>query len=58
MSFERGDRTYYVNDERLRAFRALPIADRLRWIEELAVFLRLARASRLRPDQTAPDKQA
>jgi hypothetical protein len=38
----RGDRTYYVDDDRLRAFRALPAADKLRWIEELATFLRLA----------------
>jgi hypothetical protein len=43
MAFDRGERTYHVSDERLRAFRALPIADRLRWVEELATFLRLAR---------------
>lgn len=45
MAFDQGERTYYVSDERLRAFRALPIADRLRWVEELAAFLRLAKAS-------------
>jgi hypothetical protein len=40
---DRGDRTYHVGDDRLRAFRALPAADKLRWVEELAAFLRLAR---------------
>lgn len=45
MAFDRGERTYLVSDERLRAFRALPVADRLRWVEELAAFLRLARPS-------------
>lgn len=43
MPFDRGNRTYHVSDERLRAFRALPAEDKLRWIEELAAFLRLAR---------------
>jgi hypothetical protein len=43
MPFDRGDRTYFVSDERLRAFRALPVEDKLRWVEELATFLRLAR---------------
>jgi hypothetical protein len=42
MPFDRGDRTYFVSDERLRAFRALPVEDKLRWVEELAMFLRLA----------------
>lgn len=42
MAFDRGDRTYYVSDERLRAFRALPAEEKLRWVEELATFLRLA----------------
>jgi len=43
MAFDRGDRTYYVSDERLRAFRALPAEEKLRWVGELAAFLRLAR---------------
>lgn len=42
MPFDRGNRTYHVSDERLRAFRALPAEEKLRWIEELAAFLRLA----------------
>jgi len=46
MSLDPGDRTYYVSDERLRAFRALTPEQRLRWVEELAAFLRLAKVSR------------
>ena len=42
MPVDRGDRTYFVSDERLRAFRALPVESKLRWIEELAMFLRMA----------------
>ena len=42
MSFDRANRTYYVSDERLRAFRALTTEEKLRWIEELASFLRMA----------------
>lgn len=44
MAFDRGNRTYYVSDERLRTFRALPAEEKLRWVEELATFLRLAQA--------------
>ena len=42
--FNPGDRTYYVSDERLRAFMQLTPEQRLRWVEELAAFLRLAKA--------------
>ena len=51
--FPPGDRTYYVSDERLRAFRALTPEQKLRWVEQLASFLRLARASR----KTQPAQQ-
>ncbi len=44
--FDPGDRTYYVSDERLRAFQQLTPEQRLRWVEELAAFLRLARVER------------
>ena len=44
--FDPGDRTYYVSDERLRAFRHLTPEQRLRWVEELAAFLRLAKAGK------------
>lgn len=42
-----GDRTYYVSDERLRAFRALTPEQKLRWQEEVSAFLRLAKAGRM-----------
>ena len=44
--FEPGDRTYYVSDERLHAFRQLTPEQRLRWVEELAAFLRMAKVAR------------
>jgi len=44
--FTPGDRTYYVSDERLRAFRQLTPEQKLRWVEELATFLRLAKVGR------------
>lgn len=43
-NFNPADRTYQVSDERLRAFRALTPAQRLKWVEEVAYFLRLAKA--------------
>ena len=45
--FNPGDRTYYVSDERMRAFKALTPEQRLRWVEELATFLRLVRAHKI-----------
>lgn len=50
--FDRANRTYYVSDERLRAFRALTTEEKLRWVEELASFLRLAQPAY--PLLTAP----
>jgi len=47
--FNPGDRTYHVSDERLRAFQALTPEQRLKWVEELASFLRLARVGRNEP---------
>ena len=44
--FPPGDRTYHVSDERLRAFRTLTPEQKLRWVEELATFLRLAKIDR------------
>lgn len=44
--FNPADRTYHVSDERLRAFKALTPAQRLQWVEELAYFLRLAKAQK------------
>ena len=51
--FSSGDRTYYVSDERLRAFRMLTPEQKLRWIEELATFLRLAKIGREKPHETS-----
>jgi len=45
------NRTYYVSDERLRAFRALTPEQKLRWVEELATFLRLAKISCAKPQE-------
>lgn len=56
MPFDRGDRTYYVSDERLKAFKALSTEEKLRWQEELATFLLMARAEKLRaPEQEQTD---
>ncbi len=43
-TFNPGDRTYHVSDERLREFQKLTPEQRLKWVEELANFLRLAKA--------------
>ncbi|MGA8146498.1 MAG: hypothetical protein WB870_02855 [Gallionellaceae bacterium] len=48
-----GDRTYHVSDERLRAFRMLTPEQKLRWVEELATFLRLAKIGGGKPQETA-----
>ena len=45
-TFKPEDRTYFVSDERLKAFQLLTPAQRLKWVEELAQFLRLAKLSR------------
>ena len=42
-AFKSEDRTYFVSDERLKAFKSLTPAQRLKWVEELALFLRLAK---------------
>lgn len=46
MAFDRGDRTYHVSDERLRAFKALSTLEKLRWQEEIATFIRMTQRSR------------
>lgn len=42
---DRGDRTYHVSDERLRAFAQLTVAQRLQWVEQCSQFVRLAQAA-------------
>ena len=49
MNFPAGDRTYHVSDQRMKAFLALTVEQRMRWVEELATFLRLAKVSREQP---------
>ena len=44
--YKHSDRTYHLSDERLRAFKQLTPEQRLRWVEELAAFLRLVRVER------------
>lgn len=47
--FPPGDRTYYVSDERLKAFKQLTPEQKLKWVEEMATFLRLAKLSGIKP---------
>ena len=60
MPFDRANRTYYVSDERLRAFRALTTEEKLRWVEELASFLRMARpaAPLATPQRASPSNES
>ena len=58
MPFDRGDRTYYISDERLKAFKALSTEEKLRWLEELATFILLTRASGKPANEVQPDKRA
>ena len=51
--FPPGDRTYYVSDERLRAFRQLTPEQKLRWVEEVATFLRMAKIGREKPEENS-----
>ena len=41
--FTPADRSYFVSDERLLAFKALSPMQRLAWVEQLSMFLRLAK---------------
>lgn len=50
--FYPGEHTYYVSDERLRAFRQLTPEQKLRWVEELSTFLRMAKISREKSQET------
>ncbi|MDP2440445.1 MAG: hypothetical protein Q8S71_18500 [Hydrogenophaga sp.] len=45
-TFDRGDRTYHVSDERLKAFAQLSVAQRLQWVEQCSQFVRLAQAAK------------
>lgn len=49
MTIDRGDRTYYLRDERLKAFKVLSTLEKLRWQEEIATFIRLTRLGQAIP---------
>ncbi|MDH4216027.1 MAG: hypothetical protein OEV23_03920 [Gallionella sp.] len=51
--FYLGDRPYYVSDECLRAFRQLTPELKLRWVEEMATFLRMAKIGREKPEENS-----
>jgi hypothetical protein len=55
MPFDRGDRTYYVSDERLKTFKALSTLEKLRWQEEIATFILLTRET---SNKTSPVENA
>ncbi len=42
----RDQRTYYVSDERLRAFGQLSYAQRLQWVEQCSQFVRMAQQAK------------
>ena len=42
----RANRTYYVSDERLRAFAQLSYAQRLQWVEQCSLFVRMAQLAK------------
>jgi hypothetical protein len=54
MPFDRGSRTYLVSTERLREFGKLSWAERLRWVEESAQFVRMAQAALQAQKKPAP----
>lgn len=47
--FPSTDRTYYVSDERLKAFKQLTPEQKLKWVEEMAMFQRLAKLNSAKP---------
>jgi hypothetical protein len=46
LQFLRDQRTYYVSDERLRAFAQLTPLQRLQWVEQCSHFVRLGQQAR------------
>lgn len=56
-SSTRDQRTYYVSDERLRAFAKLTYAQRLQWVEQCSQFVRMAQLAKAQlpnmPGQTS-----
>ena len=50
----RGNRTYHVSDERLRAFAQLSYAQRLQWVEQCSQFVKLAQMAKAKLLTGAP----
>ena len=49
----RDQRTYFVSDERLRAFGQLSYAQRLQWVEQCSLFVRMAQQAKARAVEKA-----
>lgn len=49
-------RTHLVSDERLKTFKSLTQAQRLKWVEELSQFLRLAKLKSIQKKQNRPSQ--
>lgn len=54
----RGQRTYHVSDERLRAFARLSPAQRLQWVEQCAAFVRMGQAAKARQTSAPASAQS
>jgi hypothetical protein len=52
----RDNRTYYVSDERLRAFAQLSYAQRLQWVEQCSQFVRLAQMAKAKLVAATPSR--
>ncbi len=48
----RDSRTYFVSDERLRAFAQLSHAQRLHWVEQCSQFVRMAQIAKAKLTNT------
>lgn len=55
-TFDRGDRTYHVSDERLKAFAQLSVAQRLQWVEQCSQFVRLAQVAKAQGTPQPPQR--
>ena len=52
----RDNRTYYVSDERLRAFAQLSYGQRLQWVEQCSQFVRLAQMAKAKLVAATPPR--
>lgn len=53
----RDQRTYFVSDERLRAFGQLSYAQRLQWVEQCSQFVRMAQQAKAKAVAQAAQQQ-